>query len=83
MQWLNSCYAQWFNWRHRHQGHAFFRRFHSVLKSAEDWRWSSYRAMIGKEPAPAFLTADWLLTEFGVGMEQARMNFAAFIREAE
>ncbi len=31
MQWLNGCYAQWFNWRHRHQGHAFFRRFHSVI----------------------------------------------------
>jgi putative transposase len=30
MQWLNGCYAQWFNWRHRHKGHAFFRRFHSV-----------------------------------------------------
>ena len=29
--WLNSCYAQWFNWRHGHKGHAFFRRFHSVL----------------------------------------------------
>jgi putative transposase len=31
MQWLNGCYAQWFNWRHRHKGHAFFRRFNSVL----------------------------------------------------
>jgi putative transposase len=107
MQWLNSCYAQWFNWRHRHQGHAFFRRFHSVLiktdsqlaevaryillnpvraqlcKRAEDWPWSSCRAMIGKEPMPTFLTSDWLLAEFGVGMEQARVNFAAFIREPE
>ncbi len=88
-------------------GHAFFRRFHSVLiksdsqlaevaryillnpvrahlcKTAEDWRWSSYRAMTGKEPIPAFLSSDWLLAEFGVGMEQARANFAAFIRAAE
>jgi REP element-mobilizing transposase RayT len=31
MQWLNSCYAQWFNWRHAHRGHVFFRRFHSVV----------------------------------------------------
>jgi putative transposase len=107
MQWLNGCYAQWFNWRHRHKGHAFFRRFNSVLietdsqlaevaryillnpvrarlcQRAEEWRWSSYRAMIGKEPAPAFLSSDWLLTEFGVGIEQARVNFAAFIRAAE
>lgn len=107
MQWLNSCYAQWFNWRHSHMGHAFFRRFHSVLietdsqlaevaryillnpvrahlcQSAEDWPWSSYRAMIGKEPAPTFLTSDWLLTEFGVGIEQARVNFAAFVCAAD
>ena len=39
--------------------------------------------MIGKEPTPAFLSSDWLLTEFGVGIEQARVNFAAFIRAAE
>jgi putative transposase len=107
MQWLNSCYAQWFNWKHGHKGHAFFRRFNSVLiktdsqlaetaryillnpvrarfcKTAEEWPWSSYRATIGKEPAPQFLNSDWLLTEFGVGMGQARVNFAAFIREAE
>jgi putative transposase len=107
MQWLNGCYAQWFNWRHRQLGHAFFRRFSSVLietdsqlaevaryillnpvrarlcRRAEEWPWSSYRAMIGKEPAPAFLSSDWLLTEFGVGIEQARVNFAAFIRAAE
>jgi putative transposase len=35
MQWLNGCYAQWFNWRHGHEGHAFFRRFHSVLVESE------------------------------------------------
>ena len=92
---------------HGHKGHAFFRRFRSVLirtdsqlaevaryillnpvrahlcNRAEDWPWSSYRAMIGKEPTPAFLSSDWLLTEFGVGIEQARVNFAAFIRAAE
>jgi hypothetical protein len=39
--------------------------------------------MTGKEPMPAFLNSDWLLTEFGVGMEQARVNFAAFVRAAE
>ena len=36
-----------------------------------------------KEPAPPFLKSNWLLTEFGVGMGQARANFAAFIRAAE
>ena len=54
-----------------------------LVKQPEDWPWSSYRALIGKEPMPTFLSADWLLTEFGVGIEQARVNFAAFIRAAE
>jgi len=54
-----------------------------VLQDPEEWPWSSYRATIGKEPAPRFLNSDWLLTEFGVGIGQARANFAAFIRAAE
>jgi putative transposase len=107
MQWLNGCYAQWFNWRHGHKGHAFFRRFHSVsIKSdsqlaeaaryillnpvragfcdrAEDWPWSSCRAMIGKEPRPGFLAADWLLEQFGFDPRHAQANFHAFIRAAE
>jgi putative transposase len=36
MQWLKGRYAQWFNWRHGHEGHVFYRRFHSVLVES-DW----------------------------------------------
>ena len=36
-----------------------------------------------EEPMPAFLSSDWLLSEFGVGIKQAHVNFAAFIRAAE
>jgi hypothetical protein len=32
---------------------------------------------------PPFLSSDWLLPEFGVGIEQARVNFAAFVSAAE
>lgn len=35
MQWLNSRYATSLNTHHGHQGHAFFRRFHSVLIKSE------------------------------------------------
>ena len=31
LQRLNGSYAQWFNWRHRKDGHLFQGRFHSVL----------------------------------------------------
>ena len=103
MQWLNGCYAQWFNWSHGHKGHAFFRRFHSVVIEREshlaevaryillnpvraglcagpaDWPWSSYRAMVGTDPKPAFLATDWLLAQFGGNPRHARANFAVFI----
>ncbi|HEX2495568.1 MAG TPA: transposase [Gaiellaceae bacterium] len=35
MKRLNSRYAQWFNWRHGFEGHAFERRFYSELVEAE------------------------------------------------
>lgn len=31
MQWLNSVYAQWFNWSHGYEGHVVERRFRSLL----------------------------------------------------
>ena len=37
--------------------------FPHLCKRAEDWPRSSYRAMMGKEPMPTFLTSDWLLAE--------------------
>jgi putative transposase len=106
MQYLNGCYAQWFDWRHGYEGHVFERRFWSELLltdwhffeaaryivlnpvrarlcgTAEDWEWSSYRAMVGLTTRGPKLSP-WLLSEFGPGLDNARTNFAAFIREAE
>ena len=31
MQYLNGCYAQWFDWRHGYEGHVLERRFWSAL----------------------------------------------------
>lgn len=84
MQYLNSQYAKFFNWRHRYRGHAYESRFDASLiedgnylasaiayvarnpveallvKDASHWKWSSYRATIGKCACPKFLTVDWL-----------------------
>ena len=53
-----------------------------LCSTAEGWEWSSYRAMVGlttKGPALSPL----LLSEFGPGHDNARVNFAAFISAAE
>jgi hypothetical protein len=44
-----------------------------VVAQAEDWPWSSHRAMIGAEPAPPWLAVDSLLHGFGRTRSKARM----------
>lgn len=46
------------------------------------WQWSSYRAAIGLEPAPPFLTVDWLLDHFGADRDVARRRLRAFVADA-
>ncbi len=45
------------------------------------WPWTSYRAMAGKEPAPAWLEVDWTLGEFGRQRPAARGAYRRFIEE--
>lgn len=52
-----------------------------LCRRPEDWRWSSYRAMIGAAPAPALLTVDWLLGCFGVKPGTARGHYQRFVEE--
>jgi putative transposase len=47
----------------------------------EDWRWSSYRAVLGVAPAPPFLAAGWLLEYFGMTRERARERLRAFVED--
>ena len=48
----------------------------------EQWRWSSYAAMMGKTPRPPFLTAEWLLALFGSKPERARERLREFVDDA-
>jgi REP element-mobilizing transposase RayT len=45
-----------------------------------DWPWSSFPALIGVEPKPAWLDGEALLTFFGTG-KSARDGFAAFVHD--
>jgi putative transposase len=49
----------------------------------QDWRWSSYAAMIGERPAPTWLTTDWLLGQFGSTREQARHALRSYVERGE
>lgn len=43
------------------------------------WRWSSYRATAGDEEPPAFLTTDWILSQFHRERERARREYREFV----
>lgn len=46
---------------------------------AQDWPWSSYRAVMGHSPAFQGLDVNKLLSYFGATLEQARTAFARFV----
>jgi len=53
-----------------------------LCRAAGDWRWSSYRACVGKTPRPEFLVVDWLLVQFRPNLKLARAAYETFVREA-
>ena len=53
-----------------------------LCRNPGDWAWSSYRALAGEEPAPAFLTTDWLLSVFGEDRERAQASYRDFVAQA-
>ncbi len=54
-----------------------------MVKSASQYPWSSYRAMIGKSAAPAWLDIDWLLSQFAHRRQEARQRYVRFIAEGK
>ncbi len=51
-----------------------------IVKDVGDWRWSSYRAMVGEEAAPAWLETDWLLAHFGKRRKSVVAKYINFVR---
>ena len=50
-----------------------------MVRSAKDWRWSSYRVTAGMEEPPAFLTVDWILSQFGGRRLKAQKAYRRFV----
>lgn len=50
-----------------------------IVDGPDDWQWSSYRFMLGEEPAPSWLAIDWLLACFGPEPAAARLAYQGFV----
>jgi hypothetical protein len=54
-----------------------------MTKTAGQYLWSSYRAMIGKTTTPDWLDKDWVLGHYGKRLSTAQKNFISFVREGK
>ena len=54
-----------------------------LVRSARDWRWSSYRATAGQEAPPPCLTTDWLLAQFADSRKTAIRAYREFVRRGK
>jgi REP element-mobilizing transposase RayT len=52
-----------------------------AVAHARQWTWSSYRATAGETRAPAFLTTDWLLSQFASERGEAERLYRRFVAE--
>jgi putative transposase len=54
-----------------------------MVKSPGQWPWSSYRATIGKSPAPQGLHTDLLLAQFAARKSEARARYIRFVADGK
>ena len=52
-----------------------------MVRSAKDWKWSSYRATAGQTEVPGFLTTEWLLSQFDPDLSRAQKAYRRFVRQ--
>ncbi len=52
----------------------------NVTKAIGAWKWSSYKAMVGKESAPSWLETDWILGQFSRQRKRAIEKYIDFVR---
>lgn len=52
-----------------------------MVRSAKEWRWSSYRATAGYDESNACLTTEWILAGFGKTKKAAQQRYRDFVQE--
>jgi len=52
-----------------------------MVQSVHDWPWSSYPATAGQREPLAFLTVDWILSQFDSNRENAVRAYRRFVRQ--
>ncbi len=52
-----------------------------TVEEPADWRWSSYRAMVGRRASEPFLQRAWLLRQFSEDREKAEKGYRQYVRE--
>lgn len=50
-----------------------------LVKGPYAWKWSSYKATIGKVSKPPFFTTDWILSQFGDDKSEAISGYKEFV----
>jgi hypothetical protein len=50
-----------------------------LVASADEWRWSNYRATAGLASAPSWLAVDWTLAQFGTRRRLALASYRRFV----
>ena len=55
----------------------------NMVRSANQWRWSSYRATTGQVLKPGWLNPDWLLSSFSKRKGLAVKRYKAFVAEGQ
>ncbi|RBP53432.1 Homeodomain-like domain-containing protein, partial [Arenicella xantha] len=54
-----------------------------MVSSAQEWRWSSYRATVGLIGSDNWLNSEWLLAGFGATKRQAINRYKRFVAEGK
>lgn len=54
-----------------------------MVNSVDLWRWSSYRALAGHIPAPAWLTAKTVLASFSADRTQAQSAWRTYVKDKD